>query len=152
MSARGYFEIGVYHPKTRTNVGTLWRSAFQLGAAGVFVIGRRYKKQASDTVKTPRHIPLREYDSFDLWRATRPHGALLVGIEMGGELLEGFVHPPQAVYLLGAEDHGLPEQVLEQCDRIVSLSSVRTDSYNVAIAGALVMYHRCFGRGGQVDD
>jgi len=25
---RGYFGIGIYLPKTETNLGTLWRSAF----------------------------------------------------------------------------------------------------------------------------
>ena len=142
---RGFFEIGVYRPKTEANVGTLWRSAFQLGASGIFTIGRRYRAQTSDTLKTPRHIPLRHFDTFDLWAETRPHGAVLVGIEMGGKALETFTHPVQAVYLLGAEDHGLPPQVLERCDRVVSLSAVRTESYNVAVAGSLVMYHRCFG-------
>jgi tRNA(Leu) C34 or U34 (ribose-2'-O)-methylase TrmL len=44
-----YFEIGIYHPKTRNNVGTLWRSAYQLGASGLFTIGRRYERQSSDT-------------------------------------------------------------------------------------------------------
>jgi hypothetical protein len=27
-----YFEIGIYHSKKANNVGTLWRSALQLGA------------------------------------------------------------------------------------------------------------------------
>lgn len=38
ISNRGYFEIGVYHPKTPMNVGTLWRSAYQLGAAGGSIV------------------------------------------------------------------------------------------------------------------
>ena len=53
--------------------------------------------------------------------------------------------PQQAVYLLGAEDNGLPPRVLEKCHRLVSLPSVRTNSYNVAVAGSLVMYDRVFG-------
>ncbi len=36
-----YFEIGIFHPKTKENIGTLWRSAYQLGAAGIFTIGKR---------------------------------------------------------------------------------------------------------------
>lgn len=30
---RGFFEIGIYRGKTPSNVGTLWRSASQMGAA-----------------------------------------------------------------------------------------------------------------------
>ena len=140
----GYFEIGIYNPKTADNVGTLWRSAYQLGASGIFTIGARYKKMASDTYKTPKQIPLRAYDTIEQFLEVRPHGALLVGVEMGGEPLAQFKHPKNAVYLLGAEDHGLPPRVLEMCNHVVSLEAVRFASYNVAVAGSLVMYNRQF--------
>lgn len=55
---RGYFGIGVYHPKNVINIGTLWRSANCFGADFLFTIGHRYKHQGSDTLKTYRHIPL----------------------------------------------------------------------------------------------
>lgn len=138
----GFFEIGVYHPKTETNVGTLLRSAYQLGAAGVFTIGRRYAKQHSDTYNTPGQIPLRHHVSIEEFQAARPHGAQLVAIEQGGTPLHRIRHPKQAVYLLGAEDHGLPVEVLRLCQIVVSLESVRANSFNVAVAGALVMYDR----------
>ena len=57
----GYFEIGIYQPRSVENIGTLWRSAYQLGAAGIFVIGRSYRKQTSDTESTLRLVPLRHY-------------------------------------------------------------------------------------------
>lgn len=142
-----YFEIGVYHPKTEHNVGTLWRSALQLGAAGVFTVGRRYERQSSDTCAAPRHIPLRHHLTFEELLATRPIGAVLVGVEMGGDPLATFAHPAQAIYLLGAEDSGLPAAVLARCDSVVSIESVVTPSYNVAVAGSLVMWHRTFGAG-----
>ena len=47
-----------------------------------------------------------------------------------------------AVYLLGAEDAGLPSCVLQECHSVVSLPSERYASYNVASAGAIVMYDR----------
>ena len=141
---RGYFEIGVYRSKTETNIGTLWRSAYQLGASGVFTIGRRYRQQPSDTTKTMRHIPLRHYLDIDEMLASRPVGAVLVGIEMNGTPLSETEHPQQAIYLLGAEDTGLPREIARKCNRIISLESVRTPSYNVAVAGALVMYDRVY--------
>jgi len=141
---RGYFEIGVYHSKYEVNIGTLWRSAYQLGAAGIFTIGRRYDTQASDTTKPWRHIPLRHYQSLEHMNESRPYGAMLVGIEMGGMPLAEFEHPERTIYLLGAEDHGLPDVVMAQCQHIVSLESVRQASYNVATAGTLVMYDRIF--------
>ena len=38
-SDAGFFAVGVYNSKSADNVGTLWRSAFQLGAAYIFTIG-----------------------------------------------------------------------------------------------------------------
>jgi tRNA G18 (ribose-2'-O)-methylase SpoU len=142
---RGYFEIGIYNPKTAANVGTLWRSAYQLGASGIFTIGQRCKKQSSDTTQAWRHIPLREYGDMDHFLHCGPVSCLLVAVEMGGTALSGYAHPERAIYILGAEDHGLPDKVLSRCHSLVSLEAVRTASYNVAVAGSIVMYHRVFG-------
>lgn len=147
MTQRGYFEIGIFHGKTPANVGTLWRSAFQMGAAGIFTIGRRYPKQASDTVQAYRHVPLRNYATFDDFLAALPYDAPLIGVEMGGKPLAKVTHPERGIYLLGAEDHGLPPDVIARCHRLISLPSVRTNSYNVSVAGSLVMYDRMVKRG-----
>lgn len=149
MMSRGYFEIGVYAPKTETNVGTLWRSAYQLGAAGIFTIGRRYKKQNSDTLSTWKHVPLRHFTTFEEFLSARPYSCELVGVEMGGKPLADFSHPERAIYLLGAEDFGLPPKILAHCQRVASLESVNTPSFNVAVAGSVVAYSRVFGLGGR---
>lgn len=139
-----YFEIGVFHPRSSDNIGTLWRTAYQLGAAGIFTIGRAYRQQASDTQHAPREIPLRTYLSFEDFLANRPSGAQLIGVEMGGQPLAGFDHPEQAIYLLGSEAMGLPEHVLQQCQAVIGLESIRYPSYNLAVAGSIVLYHRVF--------
>ena len=143
---RGYFEIGIFYGKKEVNIGTLWRSAYQLGAAGIFTIGRRYNKQRSDTSHACRHIPLRNYETWNLFLQSKPFSAVLVAIEMGGRPLSQFVHPERAIYILGAEDTGLPPYILKQCQCMVSLESIRQPSFNVAISGSLVMYHRVFHR------
>lgn len=78
---RGYFGIGIYHPKTTENIGTLWRSAHNFGADFIFTIGKRYKQQASDTTKAQRHIPLFEYRSFEDFKEHLPSGCQMVFIE-----------------------------------------------------------------------
>ena len=144
---RGYFEVAVYNPKTPVNIGTLCRSAFQLGATSVHIIGQRWKnwRQSSDTVKSYRHLAARSWESFDDFHKAMPYGTPLIGIEMGGKPLASFKHPERAIYLLGAEDHGLPEAILKRCHQLVSLESVRTESYNLAVAGSIVIYDRVFG-------
>jgi len=85
---------------------------------------------------------MREFLTFDDFIKARPKGAILIGIEMGGDPLSTFDHPQQAIYLLGAEDSGLPPYILKKCNLIVSVEAIRTESYNVAVTGSLVMYHR----------
>ena len=141
---RGFFAVGVYHPKTEANIGSLWRTAHLYGAAFVFTVGRRYRAQSSDTPKTPRHTPLFHFDNIGDLMAHLPHGAPLVGVEMDDAAtpLPELAHPLQAVYLLGAEDHGLPPEVLAACHRLTVIPCPAPESMNVAVAGALVIYDR----------
>src|SRR5262245_21269980 len=111
----GYFEIGIFHPKHEANIGTLWRSAYQLGANGIFTIGKCYKRQTSDTVNYLEQMAVKEYTSFEEFYRTLSHEVKLVAVEIGGSELAGFSHPRQAIYLLGAEDHGLPKNILNRC-------------------------------------
>lgn len=139
---RGFFGIGIYHPKTVHNVGVLWRSAHNMGAAFIFTVGHRYRTQASDTTKAARSIPLYEYAAFDDFYEHMPKDCLLLGIEQAGrsEDVRQVNHPQRAIYLLGAEDYGLPAQILERCHRILEIPSSRC--LNVGVAGSIVLYDR----------
>jgi tRNA G18 (ribose-2'-O)-methylase SpoU len=139
---RGYCGVGVYHPKSAVNVGTLWRSAHVLGADFLFTVGRRYERQASDTTKAWRHLPLFHFESMDDLRAHLPYGCPLVGVELDprARMLSGFKHPERACYVLGAEDHGLSLDALERCHCVVQLPG--DYCLNVAVAGSIVLYHR----------
>ncbi len=142
VSDRGYVGIGIEHPKTGVNVGTLWRSANVFGAAFIFTVGRRYQHQGSDTLKSPRHVPLLHFGSIDDLVDHLPHGCPLVAIEQapGSELLPSFAHPERAAYLLGAEDHGLTDRALRRSHYLVEIPTVRC--LNVAVAGSIVLYDR----------
>ena len=139
---RGYFGIGVERSKTEANVGTLWRSAFALGAAFIFTIGRRYPKQATDTTQSWRHIPLLEYPDLADFLAHRPMDSQLVGVELceQADALETFQHPQRAIYLLGPEDGSLSSAALGACQYVVQFES--RYCLNVAAAGTVVMYDR----------
>ena len=77
-----YFAIGVYKPKTEENIGTLWRSAYILGADFIFIIGKKYKKQRTDTHKVWSKIPLFQFETFESFYASMPYSCKLVGIEL----------------------------------------------------------------------
>ena len=139
---RGYFGIGIEHTKTETNVGTLWRSANIMGAQFIFTIGMRYRKQASDTTKAWRHIPLFHFLTFESFYENMPFDCRLVGIEIdaAAQHLYGYVHHERCIYLLGAEDHGLTNRALSRCHDLVVIPGDRC--LNVAVAGSIVMYDR----------
>jgi tRNA G18 (ribose-2'-O)-methylase SpoU len=61
---------------------------------------------------------------------------------MGGISLSEYKHPVRCDYLLGSEDNGLSDSIIRYCHDLVSLSAVRTASYNVAVAGSLIMFDR----------
>lgn len=140
--SRGYFGIGIERSKTPVNVGTLWRSAYSLGASFIFTIGRRYPNQASDTTQAWRHVPLLEYVDVEDFRSHIPYDCQTIGVELTENAvdLETFAHPQRAVYLLGPEDGSLSTEALELCQSVVRFQS----SYclNVAVAGSVVMYDR----------
>ena len=93
-------------------------------------------------VNAASRVPLFELAEWSDFARFAPKGAKWVAIEFGGTPLEDFEHPPNAVYLLGAEDVGLPTAVLRACHETISLSAENYASYNVAVAGSLVMYDR----------
>ena len=140
--SRGYFGIGIERSKTEANVGTLWRSAFALGAAFVFTIGKRYPRQASDTTESWRHIPLLEFATVEDFRAHIPYDCQVIGVEITpeAELLRDFQHPQRAIYLLGPEDGSLSNAAQAICQHIVKFDS--RYCLNVAAAGTVVMYDR----------
>ena len=138
----GFFGIGVYNAKSVENVGTLWRSAYQLGAAFLFTVGTRYRQQPTDTLRTDSRLPLFELDDWSAFVNFAPARAKWVAIEMGGTPLAEFEHPHNAVYILGSEDAGLPPSILSACHEVVSIPSERYSSYNVASAGSIVLYDR----------
>lgn len=139
---RGYFGIGVWKAKFAVNTGTLWRSAFALGADFVFTVGRRFDRQAGDTPRTWRHVPMFSFVDIDDLVAHLPYSCPLVGVELHERArpLGNFIHPQRACYLLGAEDHGLSPDILARCHQLVQIPS--SVCLNVATAGAIIMYDR----------
>ncbi len=138
----GYYGIGIQNGKTPENLGVLWRSAQNLGASFIFTIGNRYAKQACDTHNAVNAIPYFHYDTFEDFYNHLPKGAMLIGVELDDRatLLSDFQHPRNAVYLLGAEDHGLSSKAVEKSHHLLKFDTPK--SLNVSVAGSIVMYDR----------
>ena len=143
---RGYCAIGILGCKTELNIGGLWRSAHAFGCAYIFCIAPRFhpihRRQASDTTHAAANIPYYCYGTLEEFLAARPHGAALIAVEQApsAQPLETFVHPRCATYLLGAEDTGISEKILQRCNSVISINT--PVCLNVATAGSIVLYDR----------
>src|SRR2546429_8397637 len=102
------------------------------------------QKQPSDTTKAERHIPLYVYEDFEDYRKHLPTTAELIFIEQSdkSKSITDFKHPEQAIYLLDAEDSGVPEDLMRTF-QVVHIDTPMC--LNVAVAGSLVMFHHTLG-------
>ena len=139
---KGYYGVGVVNGKSEYNYWTLFRTACTLNADFLFTIGKRYKLHAADTVKSALRIPTYFYEDFDDFNNHRPYNCPLIGIEMDerSKSLHEFRHPKNAIYLLGAEDHGLSPDQMNNCQDLVCLPGEQ--SMNVSVAGSIVLHDR----------
>jgi tRNA G18 (ribose-2'-O)-methylase SpoU len=145
--SRGHVGIGFCNLKNSVNLGTLYRTAYCLGVNYIFIVGKPYKTQKSDTPKAWRTIPLFEYRDFEHFRETLPKETYLIGVEKeAGPLhkteLKSFVHPERCCYLLGNEVIGLSQDQLRACHHIVYIEG--KFSLNVSVVGSIVLYDRIF--------
>lgn len=141
MRSRGFYAIGIFSPKKEINTSNLWRSANAFGANFIFTIGARHTHSKADTAKTPRHIPLFYFKTFEEFLLAKPANAKIIGVECPAQhSLKNYIHPERAIYLLGAEDFGLPKEVLDQVDSTVYIEA--SLCLNVAVAGSIIMFDR----------
>ncbi len=138
----GFFGIGILNNINEKNIGTLWRSAYILGASYIFTIDKKYKADGSDVTSAWTKIPLYHYQSFEEFKNNLPYSTKIVGVEMDvrSQEIETYQHPDRAVYLLGNEQIGLPKAISDQCHDLVKLTG--NISMNVSVAGSIVMYDR----------
>jgi tRNA G18 (ribose-2'-O)-methylase SpoU len=148
---RGYCGIGVLNLKKEINYGTLFRSAYNFNADFIYLIGRRFQKQASDTVCAFRHIPLLEYQDNDDFINHLPYDCKLIGVEICSRSKDivNFVHPERAIYLLGPEDGSIPESLLNHCHAVLQIPT--NHCLNVAVAGSIILYDRLVKSGGVIE-
>lgn len=139
---RGYCGIGIENIKTETNYGTLFRSAYVMGADFIFLIGKRFKRQCSDTVCSYRHLPLFEFKDAEDFINHIPYDCQPIAIEITDDArdIANFIHPERAIYILGAEDGLISKDIIKHCKATVKIPT--THCLNVAVAGSIVLYDR----------
>lgn len=136
-----FFSIGVRHPVHDENLGTLMRTACSLGASYLFTIGRKYRGQASDTVKSYNQIPYIFFKDDQDFIDHIPYNCRVVCVENSDNArpIKHFCHFKRSIYLLGSETSGLPRYYTDKFPTIVLPGKY---CHNVSLSGGLVMFDR----------
>ena len=143
---RGYSAIALHSPKNTINIGGVLRAAGCYGSSLVVVSGRRYQKQASDTMKAYRHIPMLHVDDL---RSSVPFDCVPVAVDLieGATPLPEYKHPERAFYVFGPEDGTLGAKTLEWCRDVISVPT--RQCMNLAATVNVILYDRLAKRGGR---
>jgi tRNA(Leu) C34 or U34 (ribose-2'-O)-methylase TrmL len=103
----------------------------------ICAIGARTEyKQASNTTKAEKHIPVFNYKDINDFLSNIPLGCEIVSVEIDGEDISGFKHPERAIYLFGGEDRTLPQIA----GRRIAINT--NYCLNMATTSAIILYDR----------
>lgn len=142
------FAIGIEYSKNPVNTAHLMRCAGAFGADLVFTVGaRKYKRFGPDVGNFQIHKPVINFESWDDYARHTISNWMHIGVELveGAQNIAHFAHPRSCVYLLGPEAGSLSPTALSLCRHTIKIDTHRC--LNVAVCGAMVMFHRSLQHG-----
>jgi tRNA(Leu) C34 or U34 (ribose-2'-O)-methylase TrmL len=145
IASRGFSCIGLHRPKDALNIGGALRAAGCYGADMLALSGFRYRYSKTDTQKAHRHLPVLHVDDL---RKVLPMECTPVAVDLvkGARPLAGYVHPERAMYIFGAEDETLGDEVLGWCRDVIYVPTHQC--MNLAATVNVVLYDRQCKMGG----
>ncbi|WP_050922658.1 RNA methyltransferase [Vibrio harveyi] len=144
--------IGLYNPKSPTNVGAVLRAAGCYDAAQVRYNGTRYSRAVkfqTDTQNSHERIQLVEMEDLT---ANVADDVEIVCVELvvGATALPHFTHPENAIYVFGPEDGSLPQEMVDKAHHVVYVPT--HGCMNLAATVNVVLYDRMAKTLGTIDD
>lgn len=144
--------IGLYNPKSPTNVGAVLRAAGCYDAAQVRYNGTRYSRAVkfqTDTQNSQERIQLVEMEDLT---ANVADDVEIVCVELvvGATTLPHFTHPENAIYVFGPEDGSLPQEMVDKAHHVVYVPT--HGCMNLAATVNVVLYDRMAKTLGTIDD
>ena len=129
------------------NLGAILRTADAAGVDGIVLPERRAVGVTSTVVKASagasEHVPVAKVTNVSRTiEELKSRNVWVVGLdERGTQIYDKVDYRMDCAIVLGAEGHGLHEQVRKKCDYLVSVPMLgKVPSLNVSVAGAIVMY------------
>ena len=150
----------LHNIRSTHNVGSIFRTAEGLGVSKIILSGYTpYPTLPGDTrlphirekltaqihktaLGAEQMVPFEYTDTLDLGTLALA-GYRVVALEQSPRsiVLKGYKAPEKIALLLGEEVHGIPADILEQCDDIIEIPMYgKKESFNVSVAGAIALY------------
>ena len=137
------FDVAVYGCKNYFNFGAIVRIAHNFLASNLYAIDlEKYYKKASMCGNTYENIHKQTLEEFSIMALKRS----IVSFErrppdLESEPLSTFVWPDRPIMVFGAEDTGVPDEILEVSSNIVTIPVYGVlNDHNVAVAAGIAMY------------
>lgn len=129
------------------NLGAIIRTAEGAGADGIIIPERRAVGVTATVVKASagasEYLPIAKVTNVSRTiEDLKAQNIWTVGLdERGDKLYDQIDYNMDCALVLGAEGHGLHEQIRKKCDFLVSIPMLgKVPSLNVSVAAAIVMY------------
>jgi 23S rRNA (guanosine2251-2'-O)-methyltransferase len=129
------------------NLGAIIRTAEGAGVDGILIPERRATGVTATVVKASagatEYLPIAKVTNIGRTvEELKEKNIWTVGLdERGSKLYDEIDYKMDCALVLGAEGHGLHEQVRKKCDFLVSIPMMgKIASLNVSVAAAIVMY------------
>lgn len=136
--------LALCHGRIDVNIGVAVRSAEAAGFSEVFVVGGRPLMRAAMR-GTDRVMHVQQVlDGAALFTLARAKGYQLVAVQQTpcSEPYHLADYPPKPLFMMGAEDLGLPDSLRLAADLAIEIPMFgEIDSLNVATAATTVMFH-----------
>ncbi len=136
--------LALCHGRIDVNIGVAVRSAEAAGFSEVFVVGgrplMRTAMRGTDRVMNVQQVS----DGAALFALARSKGYQLVAVQQTpcSEAYHLADYPPKPLFMMGAEDLGLPDSLRLAADLAIEIPMFgEIDSLNVATAATTVMFH-----------
>jgi 23S rRNA (guanosine2251-2'-O)-methyltransferase len=134
------------------NIGAIIRSAYAFGVGGVIVANVKQLKMehilrssSAAAFEIPIVLAPNGYDALNELKLSN---FSVYAADMKGESVLDVRFDKKKVLILGSEGEGIPNRIIEKCDKKVSVKTAREfDSLNVSAAAAVLFDRICNGKG-----
>ena len=147
-------EIALFEPRIPQNTGSIARTcaAFDVTLNLIeplgFKLDDKYLKRAG--LDYWHLMKINNYQNFDIFKESKRDKRILAFSKKNGTFLDNFIFQKNDILLFGREDNGLPNQIIEKSEALISIympnkaselnNNIGVRSLNLSVACGIGLY------------